>query len=77
MAKFHVLLEKVMKLGMGAEKINDLGIGKFRLHSEDFLGYYQEHWILGKRQVILNNHPFSNHSLPLKQMKLTVLPNVA
>lgn len=30
MAKFLVLLEKVMKLGMGAEKVNDLGTGKLR-----------------------------------------------
>lgn len=40
MAKFQVLLEKVMKLGMRAEKVNDLGIGKLRIesHSEDFEG---------------------------------------
>lgn len=40
MAKFQVLLEKVMKLRMGAEKGNDLGVGKLMIesHSEDFWG---------------------------------------
>lgn len=31
MAKFQVLLEKFVKLGMGVEKVNDLGIGKLRI----------------------------------------------
>lgn len=60
MAKFQVLLEKVMKLRMGAEKGNDLGVGKLTIesHSEDFWGTTKSIGYLEKEKWLLQSYIF-------------------
>lgn len=61
MAKFQVLLEKVMKLGMQAEKENDFGIGKLRIeqsHSEDFEGSTKSTGYLDKEKWLIKPNIF-------------------